>query len=388
MVDSKKVNRQQLDEKQLATEQALKYAEDLAIIYREEKARRKALEAANEKIRAVVDSISDGMLATNEQYIIVDVNQAICRLLETQKEDLLGQNLLKFLDIPELGERLIRTKEQGETTDRFELEMGLSGRRVVRVSVSMIHKEMGYVLVLHDITSEKRAENLKNEFLSILSHELRTPLNGILGFSEILSDELAGKVDQDISEYLEIIQKSGQRLLSTVEELINFAQLQDERLESLEEMIQIDAIVKDIFSELKDKSNEKEIHLDFKTSSENPIVTGNKSMLRDLFFHIVQNAIMFGKQGGHVFIQLDERDENYEIAVADDGIGISLTELGKVFNSFYQVEEHTNRNQEGLGLGLSLAKHIAELHGGDIKIESELSKGTTCFITLPKASGG
>ena len=298
MVDSKKVNRQQLDEKQLATEQALKYAEDLAIIYREEKARRKALEAANEKIRAVVDSISDGMLATNEQYIIVDVNQAICRLLETQKEDLLGQNLLKFLDIPELGERLIRTKEQGETTDRFELEMGLSGRRVVRVSVSMIHKEMGYVLVLHDITSEKRAENLKNEFLSILSHELRTPLNGILGFSEILSDELAGKVDQDISEYLEIIQKSGQRLLSTVEELINFAQLQDERLESLEEMIQIDAIVKDIFSELKDKSNEKEIHLDFKTSSENPIVTGNKSMLRDLFFTLFKMRSCLGNKGG------------------------------------------------------------------------------------------
>lgn len=385
MAESIDAEKNRLDEKALAEKQALKYAEDLAVIYREEKARRKALEVANEKIRAVVDSMSDGMLATDEKYIIIEANQIVCQLLETKKEDLLGQNLIEFLDMPELKDRLLQVKEPPEAKGRFELEMDLLGGRTVRVSASMVQDNKGYVFVLHDVSAEKRAENLKNEFLSILSHELRTPLNAILGFSEILSDELAGKIDQDHSEHLEIIQTSGKRMLDTVEELLEFAQLQSEGLESLDERVQVEHLINDVFSTLKEQSNEKDIKLDFRTKAENPTVTGNKSMLKDLFSHIIQNAIIFGEQGGRVSVEIDEGGASYKISIVDDGIGIPASDLGKVFNSFYQVEEHMTRNQDGLGLGLSLSKHIAELHGGGIKIESKIDKGTTCIITLPKA---
>lgn len=111
-------------------------------------------------------------------------------------------------------------------------------------------------------------------------------------------------------------------------------------------------------------------------------------MLKDLIFNIIENAIVFGKQGGQVSVQIDDKGEECQISVSDDGPGIAADELENVFKSFYQVEEHVTRTHEGLGLGLALAKHIAELHGGSIRLESELAKRTTCFVKLPKAGGG
>ncbi len=374
----------QVGEKALAERQALKYAEDLALIYQEEKARRKDLEAANEKIRAVVDSMTDGMLAVDNDFTIIEANQVVARLLATEKEDLVGQNFFKVLDIPELKERLLRLKEKSETEDRVELEMGRPSRRMLRIHVSTLSGNEGYVLVLHDITSEKRAENLKNEFLAILSHELRTPLNGILGFSELLSDELAEKLDDEQAEYLQMIRESGNRMANTVDELLNFAQIQSQEPESFDERVMIDSVINDALVSLKEKSDENEIKLELKTATESPMVTGSEAMLRDLFFNVIENAIIFGKQGGQVFVQLNESNENYEISIVDNGIGIPAKDLDKIFNSFYQVQEHTTRTHEGLGLGLTLAKHITELHGGSIELESELGKGTTCFVRLPK----
>lgn len=384
MGDSPETDKNQLDDKALAQKQALKYAEDLAVIYQEEKAKRKALEAAHEKMRAVVDSMTDGMLAVDNDFTIIEANQVVARLLATEKEDLVGQNFFKVLDIPELKERLLRLKEKSETEDGFELEMGSPKRQVLRISVSRLSDNEGYVLVLHDITSEKRVENLKNEFLSILSHELRTPLNGILGFSELLSDELAEKLDDDQLEYIQMIRESGNRMANTVEELLNFAQLQSQEPESLDERVMIDSVINDALVSLKEKSDENEIKLELKTGIESPMVTGSEAMLRDLFSNIIENAIIFGKHGGRVFVRLEEKGGHYEISVADDGIGIAEDELENVFKGFYQVEEHVTRTHEGLGLGLTLAKHITELHGGSIRLESELGKGTTFFVRLPK----
>ncbi len=126
--------------------------------------------------------------------------------------------------------------------------------------------------------------------------------------------------------------------------------------------------------------------IDLETLIEGAIVTGNESMLKSFFTHVVQNAVIFGKQGGYVRIRLNDKGDNYEISVSDNGIGIPPGDVENVFKSFYQVQEHMTRKQGGLGLGRALARHIVELHGGVIKIESKLNEGTTLFIRLPKAS--
>jgi len=385
VTDNAEIDVSQVDEKALAEKQALKYAEDLAIVYQEEKARRKDLEAAHEKMRAVVDSMTDGVLAVDNDFGIIEANRVASQLLETKPAGLEGTNLFEVMDLPELKERLFRLKETSGSKDSVELEMPSPSRQVLRVHVSTLGGNKGYVLVLHDITSEKRAENLKNEFLGILSHELRTPLNGILGFSELLSDELSGQLDDDQAEYIQMITESGNRMANTVEELLNFAQVQSQEPESLDEMVMIGDVIKDALYSLKDLSEKNGINLELEKETEGPVVVGSTTMLKDLVFNIIENAIVFGNQGGQVSVRVDDKGEEWQISVSDDGPGIAADELENVFKSFYQVEEHVTRTHEGLGLGLTLAKHIAELHGGSIRLESELGKGTTCFIRLPKS---
>ncbi|MBC8178209.1 MAG: PAS domain S-box protein [Deltaproteobacteria bacterium] len=388
MNESPQAGENHINDKGLVEKQALKYAKDLALIYQEEKARRKDLEAAHEKMRAVVDSMTDGMLAVDNDFAIIEANRVASQLLETKPAGLEGTKLFEVMDLPELKERLFRLKETSGSKDSVELEMSSPSRQVLRIDVSTLGGNKGYVLVLHDITSEKRVENLKNEFLAILSHELRTPLNGILGFTELLSDELAGQLEDDQAEYLQMITESGNRMANTVEELLNFAQVQSQGPESLDEMVMIGNVIKDALYSLKDLSEKNGISLELEKETEGPVVVGSTTMLKDLIFNIIENAIVFGKQGGQVSVQIDDKGEECQISVSDDGPGIAADELENVFKSFYQVEEHVTRTHEGLGLGLALAKHIAELHGGSIRLESELAKRTTCFVKLPKAGGG
>ena len=385
MIDNVEIDVSQVDEKALAEKQALKYAEDLAIVYQEEKARRKDLEAAHEKTRAVVDSMTDGMLAVDNDFIIIEANRVAGQFLKTNPADLLGANLFEVMDFPELKERLFRMKESPGSKDSVELEMPSPSRQVLRIDASTLSGNEGYVLVLHDITSEKRAENLKNEFLGILSHELRTPLNGILGFSEILSDELGEKLDDEHLEYLRVIVESGNRMANTVEELLKFAQLQSEEQVSLDETIPLDSLLEELLLSFQVQGEEQGVGLTLDSEIENPVVRGSETMLKDLLRHIIENAIIFRKTGGQVLVRLEDQGEDYGISIKDNGIGIAPEEMEKVFKSFYQVEEHVTRAHEGLGLGLTLAKHISELHGGSIRLESEVGKGTTCFVRLPKS---
>lgn len=111
---------------------------------------------------------------------------------------------------------------------------------------------------------------------------------------------------------------------------------------------------------------------------------GNESLIREMLSHLIRNSVIFGNQDGYVRITLKEMNTAYEISVADDGIGIPATDTDKIFDSFYQVEEHMTRSVGGLGLGLTIAKHAARIHGGSIRIESRLNVGTTVFVNLPK----
>ena len=377
-----------ISERPLAEKQTFKYARDLALIYEEEKARRRDLEAAHEKMRAVVDSMTDGMLAVDNDFIIIEANRVAGQFLKTDPADLLGAGLFEKVDFPELEKWLFTLKESLSSKDSVEFEMSSPGRQVLRIDASKLSGDEGYVFVLQDITSQKRDATLKNDFLSILSHELRTPLNAILGCSELLSDDLALTFEEEHAEYLQMITESGNRMTDTVVELLKFVQFQSEERVSLDEQVFIDRVFEQLLPSLRAEGDQKGIELSFQSKIENPAVWGSETMLKDLFQHIIENAVAFGEQGGRVLVELEDRGEHYEISVADDGIGISEDQLEKVFESFYQVEKFMTRTHEGLGLGLTLAKHIAELHGGHIRLESEPGRGTTCFVGLPKDMGG
>lgn len=372
------------DNKTADIKQSIKYAEDLTKLYNSEKEKRKEIEAANEKINAIVDSINDGMAATDDSFTIVQVNNALCRMFGQNKEDLINKNILTFLEGQSVKDKLEGLRIAGNDKCKHEFETDLPNGRVVKIDVTSIQNENDFVFVLHDITTAKRAENLKTEFLSIMSHEIRTPLNAIIGFTDLLQEEIEGKLDEDCIEYCNTIKRSGDRISKTITELLNFVALQHEGLDSIDEEVSISDIICGSIESISDKNREKCINIVFECSIDKAIIKGNKTMLSELFNHIIENSVIYGNKDGNVKIKLlIENNTNYLITVEDDGIGISAADLEHVFDSFFQAEEYATRSAEGLGLGLALAKRIACLHGGNIRLESTPGKGTTCYVSLP-----
>lgn len=376
----------QVDEKTLAIKQALKYAEDLSSIYQKEKQRRKALEIANEKINVIIDSMSDGMIAIDENYTIIEINQIGCQLLEQNREDLLGQDLSLFFDFPSPQKINQWISTASSNTIPFQIEVPLPCRKTAYMSITNLKDDTGYVCILYDITTQKRNENLKNEFLSILTHELKTPLNSILGFSDILNQGYENELSTEHKEFFNNIKEAGKRMLKTVNELIQFAsfQIKNQEIEILKDQWILNDLIHDIISILELEIKEKGVSVEIQIKVERAIVNGN-SYLLDLFYHIIHNAVQYNKTGGRIRIQLMKDQNYYKTYIEDNGIGIPSRDLNNIFESFFQVEGHYSRHYEGLGLGLTLAKRIAEFHGGKITLESRLNKGTICCIELPAA---
>lgn len=364
----------------VSDKQTLKYAKDFAQLYKNEKRRRKELQVANETIMSVIDSMTDGMLATDENNNIIQVNEVSAELFEMDKKDLPGKDLVDIFKNIGIDTQFFQQKEHPDFDEPFTIDAELPGQRMIRIVTSKIINSKGHVVILHDITSEKRADELKSEFLSLISHELKTPLNAILGFSDLL----IGTLDSECATYAESIHKAGMRMNNALDELVTFAKLQSGRDEAEDEGVNIYSHIQYALSNLEGELHGKNITCEFDDGSKEFCIKGKKKLLYTLFSQIIHNAILFGKQDGHITVKIVEDDEYHNISIMDDGIGIPASDLNKVFNSFYQVEQHLSRSHEGLGLGLSLSKRIVEQHSGSISMDSKINEGTTVLIRLPK----
>lgn len=357
------------------------YAEDLIRVYREEKAKRQELQSANEKIQAILDSMSDGMAAVDRDGVTIEVNAEMCRMIGLDRETLQGAKLTDHLGGGELEDALAEVRSQG-AGQRFSLEIQCPDRHVLRLTLSGMQN--GFVVALaHDITAERRAQNVKSEFLALLSHELRTPLNGIIGFSSLLSSSELNV--GEIRSMAGFIKESGERMSRTISELLNFADVQFDRLDSMEHLFDIASEMEAVVSLVAKEAMSSAMRVDMQVQGRRPVMRGNPYMLRDMVWHLLDNAVKFGKIGGTVELLLSATDDQVLIRVSDDGPGVPLKERVKIFESFYQIQEYLTRNREGLGLGLTLAKRIAELHGGSLILESGSGPGASFLAVLPLA---
>lgn len=220
------------------------------------------------------------------------------------------------------------------------------------------------------------SEHIKNEFISSVSHELRTPLTAIKGWSETITE-----IDDERmrKKGLGIITRETERLSAMVEELLDFSRMQNGKLSLQTSNIDIIAELADAVLMYGEKAKDDKITLDFEESEEIAIVNGDKNRLRQVFINIIDNAIKYTNSGGAVNVRYEKDDEHIVIYIADNGCGISKTDLPKIKNRFYKA----NNTVRGSGIGLAVADEIVKMHGGSLDISSELGKGTTVSITLP-----
>jgi PAS domain S-box-containing protein len=372
---------------ELSQKQALIYGRDLRRVYKAEKAKREALEFALQKLRAIFDNTTSGLLVTDENFTITEVNPAFCAMLDCGSEEVLGMPLSGVMKAAGLGSILKQMQDHRVESAAHEVELAEPLKRTLLADVSRLETEGGYgwVIVFHDLTAQKRTEELKNEFIAIASHELRTPVTAIMGFSELLAEDLAEVLDEEAQRRLDAIRRASERLRRTIDELTEFVGTDDRTLEARQEQLDLRQLVYDAIFNVKSEADRKGIVLSEELPTTPMQVWGDRGMLLGVLTHLLENAVAFNRPKGKALVRAREEEEYWQIDIEDTGIGIPQVELSKIFTPFYQVEEHMTRSVEGLGLGLSIAKRAIELHEGRIWAQSRVGEGSTFSFTLPKA---
>jgi signal transduction histidine kinase len=226
------------------------------------------------------------------------------------------------------------------------------------------------------------ASKAKSDFLANMSHELRTPLNAIVGFSELMLER--GSLTDKQKSYVSDIFESGKHLLSLINDILDLAKIESGRMYLEPTSVDLPKLITSCTRLISERATRHELSL--RTNLENGLGTiqADERKLKQLIFNLLSNAVKFTRKGGEVGIDAQSCDNTVRICVWDTGIGISPTDQARIFEEFFQVENSQVKRHQGTGLGLALVKRIAELHGGSVRVESELNRGSRFYIELPQ----
>ena len=232
------------------------------------------------------------------------------------------------------------------------------------------------------------ASQAKTRFLNNMSHDIRTPMNAILGYAQLMEDELKGKDLPETSEYLKKLQQSGSLLLSIINNVLDMAQIESGKMEIDENYARIEDIRQTLFEIFEDEAKKKNLVLRYTINIEHEHILTDITKVKEIFVNILSNAIKYTPSGGSVMLNIDELacdEPGYMIvrtSVSDTGIGMSRDYLTKIFDAFTRERNTTKSKITGSGLGMSIVKKYVDLLGGTIDVESELGKGSTFTVTL------
>ncbi len=351
------------------------------------------------EISAIISALPDMIFIFNKSGVYLDLYAPDENLLFIPKEKIIGkrfQDILPKEIVPDIEKKFERAfKERKIQIYDYYLDLPF-GRRYFEARLNCFNNDKILALV-SDITermkvmedlveAKEKAEEmsrLKTNFLANMSHELRTPLHGILGFAQILNQMTE---DLYLKEIGDIIYKSGTRLMDTLNQILDLSRIESNKVSIDYNKVDINKLIVEVVRLFEQSARNKNLYIKTKFHTEEIITETDERILSDILNNLVNNAIKFTNEGG-VVIESGVEDGNFFINVIDTGIGIPEEKYNIIFQEFRQVSEGISRSFEGSGLGLSLAKKFTELLNGEIKLKSEIGKGSTFTISLPICSG-
>lgn len=370
-----------------------------------------------QRFEELVEAAPDGIIEVDHDGGIVLVNRVTERLFGYDRDELLGQPVEVL--VPE-NLRALHTRhrsgyKQNPVTRPMGAGLALRGRRKdgshfpVEISLSPMRSEDGsrVITVVRDISERKQAEDrlravqenytrelelrnreieqanqLKSEFLANMSHELRSPLHTIIGFAELLAEELEGPLNEKQQRFIDHIHKDSLHLLELINDVLDLSKIESGRLELQREAFNIAAVMEEALSSLRSRAAAKSIEIEIEVSM---VVFADRLRFKQILHNLLTNAVKFTPKNGRVWVTARGREGFAEISVADNGIGITEDQHQVIFDKFYQVNAATKGGYEGTGLGLAITKRLVEQHGGRIWLKSQLGKGSCFTFTIPIA---
>jgi signal transduction histidine kinase len=372
------------------------------------KRREQELAEKSALLRATLDNMRQGLFVLDDQLRLKLWNDRVCEIFDIKPSGLsvglpiagpirtLAQRGLygpgKAEDLVE--KRVAAMRKSPASTEELNLPDG----RVIECRLSPM-PDGGLVGTYLDISGRKRVEAIlrqakeeaelasrtKTEFLANISHELRTPLNAIIGFAEILSGQIFGKLgDERYVHYAADIRDSGQHLLTLINDVLDVSKIEFGKLELNEEPVDIVAVLESCMRLMRDRAEEAGLELRSELPKEVPFIQADARRFKQILLNLMSNAVKFTPAGGRVAVRVSLPTDGVSIAVVDTGIGIARSDLDKALRPFGQIDSRMARKYQGTGLGLPLTKSMIELHGGTLTLDSEAGSGTTATIWLPR----
>lgn len=371
-------------------------------IIRDVSARKKAeaeLIESRARNQAILDAAVDGIITIDERGVVESANPAIERLFGYGPKELAGRNVSTLVPSPhreqhdEYIARYLRTGEARVIGIGRELEAQRKDGTRFPIELSVSEVEAGtrrsFTGIIRDITARKeaemallRADALKDEFLANTSHELRTPLNGIIGIGQSMLDGATGTLSDEQRRNLGMMVASGRRLANLVNDLLDFSKLRHETITLHQAPTDMYALTDLVLTVSKTLIGDRPLRLFSRIDPTGPLAEVDEDRMQQVLFNLVGNAIKF-TPAGVIEVSATPVDGWLEVTVSDTGIGIAKERFDEIFEIFSQGDGPLEREQGGTGLGLAIARQLVELHGGTLRIESEVGIGSRFTFGLP-----
>lgn len=292
-----------------------------------------------------------------------------------------GGIVTRLSDVTEVKENELAMIERGATLSGTVHQLEMSKHMFEKQSMEHVHSLEKLAIAKAELEA---ANASRSRFLSIISHELRTPMNAIIGFSEILKNEMLGPIGtKKYVEYAGDICTSGQHLLSLINDLLDMSKVEAGKWRLKHSDVNVETLVRSCARLMSEQAASGNIAIELSFSNtQNPVFIDERA-IRQVLLNLLSNALKFTGKAGSVRINTAIDDALLNIAVIDNGVGIQECDLSRVFKPFEQGENNLNRTHEGTGLGLSLCKSLVELHGGTISLDSHEGEGTMVAFSLP-----
>lgn len=343
-----------------------------------EQAKRQA-EEDRKKTQLIITDLVDGLLVFNAQGRIELMNPQAEYILGVESTKILGKSLGELASHSAFGELLRMLQQEEDRLFRKEFTVGQAVLEVTELPF-----EQGTMLVLHDVTREKEIEHMKTEFVSLAAHQLRTPLSSIKWSLQMLLEGDMGPMDEKQKEFLAKTYDSNERMITLINDLLNVTRIESGRYLYQPSFVHMEDIIEAQLQLYKEEADKKGIVFTFvHPPIQCPKVLVDPEKIGIVVQNLLDNALHYTFGGGKVTVSLSHGTKELEVHVADTGLGIPAKEQARIFEKFFRASNVKKVYTEGSGLGLYIAKHIVEIHGGKIWFESAESKGTTFTFTIP-----